>query len=182
MLDDGEPFIFKPGMLMWRPAGGVTRAVEMLEDTVTICAMAPPPLNGNSNKLAPGDVGKWEGDPAKKPIPHYFSMKVSPIVPAFEKTASAGVIEREVVSKRKDGSALVNVTYTTLKRGARLVASGAGEEICWVETGSLSLTSKGQQHKVMSQSFFYRPEGVAIDRIKAKSAASVVCLTGPAAF
>jgi hypothetical protein len=182
MQNEGE--LFEPALhfLMWRPAGAVTRFAEMLEDTVTICAMAPARVDASSHKLAPEEVGKWSENPAIKPVLHYFNVSSGPIVTGRDKSASGGVVEREVLSKRKDGSAKESVIYTTLKAGSHLSLPGKGEQICWVERGKLAITSDGQQTDVRGNSFIYKPEGAKLDELRALEDAAIICFSGPASL
>lgn len=179
MQDEPTTYEAGPGRLMWRPAGALTRAVEFLEDTVTICSMSPARPDANSHRIPPQEVGRWSGDPATKPHPRWFPMTTAPLITSPDRKANAGVIEREVLSKRRDGSTMVSVTYTTFERGAQLASRGPGEEICWVESGSLSLSSNGRRQTARTGNFIFRPEGVPINQIRAATAASMVCFIGP---
>ena len=182
MQDEAEAYEAGPGRLMWRPSGGVTRSVEFLEDTVTICSMAPARLDANSHRIPPQDVGKWSGDPTAKPSPHWFPIATAPVIPATDRSASSGVVEHEVLSERKDRSVKESVTYTSFERGAHLASDSKGEQICWVGSGMLRLTSGGETKVAASQTFFYRPEGLKIDRIQAITRATMTCFNGPAAL
>jgi ethanolamine utilization protein EutQ (cupin superfamily) len=170
------------GMMMWRPAGGVTKSVDILEDTLSICAMAPARLDANSHRVSAENIGKWDGDPKAKPYPHWFKVSKARVITSLDKSASKGVVERELVSKRKDGSAKVSVVYITLKAGAHLATSSVGEEICWLESGALRLNTNGEIKTASAHDFIYRPEGAKIDSLEATSAASMVCFTGPSAL
>lgn len=182
MQDERTAYEPSHDSVMWRPSGGVTRSVEFLEDTVTICAMSPARLDANSHRIPPQDVGKWSGDPAAKPYPHWFPMTTGPVITAMDQSASAGVVEHEVLSKRKDGSAKVSVVYTTFQPGAYLAAGSAGEQICWVESGTLHLSTNSGTMTAGAHTFIYRPEGAKIDRIQANTPAAMTCFSGPAAF
>lgn len=182
MKNEGESFDLVPGEVMWRPAGAVTRYADVLEDTVSICAMAPARQDATSYRISTEDVGRWAGDWKAKPVPHYYVMAASPMVTPSDKLASSGVVEHEVVSERKDGSARASVLYITLDAGAHLALSSVGEHICWVDTGQLRLTWRGSGKSVAVHTFFYQPEGSKIDEVKAIGPSSIVCFTAPAAL
>jgi hypothetical protein len=181
MQNEAEPFEPARNFVMWRPAGAVTRFAEMLEDTVTICAMAPAWLD-ESSKLAPEEVGKWYESPPNKPVPLYFGSSSSPIVTGLDKSASEGVIEREVLSKRKDGAAKESVIYTTLKAGSHISLPGEGERVCWVERGRLAITSDGRNREASRISFIYKPAGAKLDELRALEDAAIICFSGPASL
>jgi hypothetical protein len=182
LKNEGDPFIMDGAKLMWRPAGAPTRSAEFLEDTVTICAMAPARLNANGHRVAPEDVGKWYGDPALKPMVKWFAIADAPVIPALDKSASPGVVEREVLSRRRDGSAKVSVTYITLKAGSHFTTSSAGDAICYVNFGSLSLTAGGVTLAAKGKAFIYRPDGAQITEVKATSESGLTCFSGPASL
>lgn len=181
---EGEGALIEVGTgdMMWRPAGGVTTSAEFLEDTVTICAMAPARLDANSHRVPAQDVGKWKGDPKKKPYPHWFKVSEAPVITGMDKSAGNGVEERELVSRRKDGSAKASVVYIKLKTGAHLVTGLEGEQICWLESGTLRLSAGGEIKAVATRSFIYRPQGAKIERLQATSDGSMICISGPAAL
>jgi hypothetical protein len=180
--EDGSTYERGAGRLMWRPAGGVTRSAEFLEDTVTICSMAPARLDANGHRVLPQDVGKWSGSPETKPRPHWYPMSEGPVITKMDSSASPGVVEHEVLSRRKDGSAKESVVYVTLEKGAHLALSSAGEQICWVENGPLALSSGGVSRTAKPNTFFFRPDGVKVDLVKALSKAAMTCFSGPASF
>lgn len=182
MQNESAPFETDPSHMMWRPSGGVTHWVEFLEDSVTICSMAPARLDADSHRIPPADVDKWYGDPASKPFPRWFPIAGGPVVTALDKSASAGVVEHEVLSLRKDGSAKVSVIYTTFETGSHVAADSKGEQICWVGAGTLKLSTGGETMIAPSHNFFYRPEGARIDRIEATKPATMTCFSGPAAL
>ena len=168
------------GTMMWRPAGGVTKSATFLEDTITICAMAPARLDANSHRIQSQDVGKWAGAPGDRPYPHWFKLSEAPLITALDTSASKGIVERELVSKRKDGSAKASVVHIGLKRGAHLALGPAGEQICWVEDGTLSLSWAGNAKTATAHDFIYRSSGTRLDHVEATSPASLLCLSGPA--
>ena len=179
LYDDDGGAELVPGTLMWRPAGGVTRSAEVLEDTVTICAMSPARLDATSYRVPPDAVGAWLGNPALKPMPKFSSMTSAPVITASDEPASPGVVRREALSMRRNGSARISATYMTMQAGSHFsTAPGkeqGNEQICYVLSGVLLLTTDQGHMSASTRSFIYRPAGARMIEAKASEDAKLVC-------
>ena len=169
------------GGLMWRPRGAASDGLDVLEDSVTICAMSPARIDADSHRLPAQDVGKWSGDPALRPKLHFFTVETAPRLDRAHRSPGTAILEREMVSTRKDGSK-IGVIFTRFRPGGKVRPVGTAEQICWVGKGRIDVQSGGDALIVATPSFFYRPAGVTIDAISASSGAEMLCFSGPARF
>lgn len=177
--DDGTT-IQTAGDLMWRPAGASSNSLTTLEDSVTICCFTPARIDSTSHRLTPEEIGKWPTGGKTPPSLRFLKTETAPLVGEDYRSAGQGFVEREVVSKGRDGSD-VSVIYTTFDDGGFMTTrSGPGEEIFWVSSGTLEIQSGGTTQTAKPRDFIYRPDGAQIDRIRATSPAVVFCFSGPA--
>lgn len=177
ITSDGVVVKLTSHMVMWRPAGAMTEHVEAAQDTVTICAVSPARDEKNKANLGEAEVSRWNGDPALQPHVHFYAVNfISVEAPGEKDLALRSVLERRVVSLHKDGSAKLDLTHFTFKVGAKLRDSPKlGEQVCWLETGKMELSSEGKSLPLNSRNFLYRPEGVKIDELRALKDSSLVC-------
>lgn len=182
LSSDGVVVKATPRTIMWRPAGAMTEVVEAVQDSVSVCANSPPREEGSLAKPGEGEVGRWTGDVALQPRVRFYSVDyIRPEARLIVDGADVLVAERRIVSLRKDGSAKVDFTHFDLKLGARLRDGGdKGEQMCWLESGQLEVASAGKTAPMTVKSFLFRPEGAAIDEVRALKDSSLVCWSAPA--
>ncbi len=177
--DDGTT-IQTEGDLMWRPAGASSNSLLTLEDSVTICCFTPARTDFTSHRLTPEEIGNWPAGSKTPPSLRFLKTETAPLVGEDDQVAGQGFVEREVVSKRRDGSD-VSVIYTTFDEGGFMTTRSApGDEIFWVSEGTLEVQSGATTQIASPRNFIYRPDGVEIDRIRAVSRAKLFCFSGPA--
>ena len=176
--DEDDTVEVLSGMLMWRPAGGVTRSAEFLQDTVTICAMSPARLDATSYRI-PKEAVEAPSGKQVRPVPKFFVVADAPKFETQTVSSAQGVVEREVLSMRRDGSSRVSVAYLTMQTGSQfstVVGNEEGnEQICYVMSGALSLDLKQGRVAAPAKSFIYRPAGARIVNAKATTKSALVC-------
>jgi len=180
---DGVDVLTRPGILMWRPARAATQSGRALSDMVTICAFAPARDDDWSHKLPASEIGKWDGDPNRKPKVRWFHNDEATIVahPSDPDHRSGRIVERMLLPAQADGVKGADVTLTQFKSGLALPArTSEREQICWLESGSLTVKASGQPRRLKPSDFLYSPAGSRIEGIEVLEDSSLLCFTEPA--
>jgi hypothetical protein len=183
MRSNGEEVIARSGDLMWRPAGAVTENTRVLTDTVTICAFTPARNDDWSHKLPDSEVGKWSGDPSKKPIVKWARLQDAVIMPhpGDANYESGRIVERMMLPAQTDGIKGADVTYTTYKAGTSVQGkTNMLEQICWLDSGKLEVSLPGKTQSLEATYFMYSPVGSRLKGIKALQDSNLLCFTEPA--
>lgn len=182
ITSDGVVVKVAPRSAMWRPAGAMTEHVNAIRDTVTICAVSPARDEHHKVELGQAEVGRWAGDVALQPHVHFFAVEfVRPEVRREAGLTKDLIVERRVVSLHKDGSAKLDLTQFQFTAGAVLRdGRGNGEQMCWLESGRLELSSGGKISSLNAGNFLLRPEGAVIGSVRALENSSLLCYSAPA--
>lgn len=180
---DGVTVLFKPGNFMWRPAGAVTQRTNVTEDTLDICAFGPARVDNWSHKLADSEIGKWNGDEAKRPHVHVYHYRyIRPeSLHGAPGSNDAGAVHRQVVSSAKDGAVNIDASYDTYKAGFEFAPTVyESDEVCWLESGEIEMSVGHKKLPVRAGQFVYRPAGAKVDGAKVLKEAVSICFFGPA--
>lgn len=183
IISDGISVIGKAGDLMWRPVGASSDGSKVLKDSVGVCAFSPARVDADSHRIPAAEVGKWTGDPALKPRVRWFHIaSIAPTVqPGNPDYASGKIVERRVLTARKDHAAKADVTFTTYKAGVTLPAEvNKFDKLCWLESGAADVVTGQNRQKWAATFFLYRPAGAATQSIRFEQDSAVICYASPA--
>ncbi|MBB6123703.1 hypothetical protein [Sphingobium subterraneum] len=183
IISDGISVIGKAGDLMWRPVGASSDGSKVLKDSVGVCAFSPAREDADSHRIPAADVGKWTGDPALKPRVRWFHIaSIAPTErPGNPDYASGKIVERRVLTARKDHAAKADVTFTTYKAGVVLPAEvNRFDTLCWLESGTAEVVTGKTNQTLNATHFLYRPAGARTDSIQFKQDSAMICYASPA--
>lgn len=178
---DGEGVLAKPGYFMWRPAGAVTQRGKVLADAVTICAFGP--ARDEGFRLPPSEVGKWSGDPAKKPKVIFRDYRdVEPMTRSGAPQYDDGrLVHRRVFTWAKDGAVALDASHNVYRAGLESGRYGYNvDEICWLEAGEIEMVNGGEKQVFRAGQIMYRPAGAMTDHAKATKDTTSICFLAPA--
>jgi hypothetical protein len=179
-INDGVKVIYRPGNFMWRPARAASELVTVTKEAVEVCAFGPARADNYGHVLPREEIGRWVGDPDRKPTARILDR--SQPVPVI--TAGGQAIGRAVITRVKDGAEKLDASYNMFKAG---FATGAYsfplERVCWLESGEVEMINnqpKAPKTIVKAGQFIYRPAGATtyISRVLADTVE--ICFFGPA--
>jgi ethanolamine utilization protein EutQ (cupin superfamily) len=180
---DGEKVFAKPGYFMWRPAGAATQKGKVLADAVTICAFGPAREEGTGFRLPASEVGKWNGDPAKKPKVVFRDYRdVLPILrPGAAQYGDGRLVSRRIFTWAKDGIVALDASHNVYRAGLESGSYGYKvDEICWLEKGEIEMINAGVTQTFRAGQIMYRPAGAVTDHAKATQDTVSICFLAPA--
>lgn len=179
-VSDGDAVLTQPGHLMWRPARAATQSGHALTDMVTICAFTPAREDPWSHRLPAAEIGKWDGDPGAKPKVRWFRLEDAKIIlrPDEPNYRSGRIVERLFLPAQKDGVKGADVTFISYKAGVQIgPRTNEREQICWLESGDLQMTTTRQTQNVKPGFFLYSPAGSHIKSIDVTEDSDLLCFT-----
>lgn len=183
VVSDGDEVTTRQGHFMWRPARAATQTAIITKKAVSICAFAPAREQLWAHRLLPSEVGKWSGDPDKKPrVVFYHYQDFKPLKrPGSEAYDKAQIIHRRIISKQHDNAVYMDASHDIMKAGLELgPLTYTVDQACWLESGEIELHSKGATYSMLPNQFMFRPAGVKTDTIKAIKDSVAICFFAPA--
>ncbi|WP_313803188.1 hypothetical protein [Sphingobium sp.] len=180
---EGKEVFARAGDFMWRPAGAATHQTKVLKDAVTICAFAPARDDEWSHRLPQSEIGKWDGDPEKKPHVIFRNYKdVQPMTrPGSPDYSDGRVVHRRIFTKQRDGAVYIDASHNFYKEGKETGPySYTHDEVCWLESGEIEVTNDGVTHIVRTNEFMWRPAGAKTNHAKILKDSVSICFFAPA--
>lgn len=151
----GVPFVCSKGTFLFRQAGAQTDYFDIPDKIVNICAFAPARQDMDGHRLTPDQFAAWNGSPGPLRLPVVFDpadITPSPYLPAEDQT---GIVFRQVIGPEQ-GSHHCRVGLLEIAAGITVnVSPASGEEIWWVEEGTMNVTEDGSSDELSAHDCLY---------------------------
>lgn len=179
MVNDGKKNDVVPGEVVYRPAGAYTQAVEITQDTVTVCGFGPGFKTGQTylSYIAPQDKNTLSEDEK----PQVKVIRENQLTAQSLKT-SKGVEfkKKQLVSNRKDNARSINLDITFYPQLTHLDArSDNFDSFCWLTKGEMRYSESDKQYTLTPGVFLYRPAGVVFTSTTFNSGSNMLCFYNP---
>ncbi|MBB6123694.1 hypothetical protein [Sphingobium subterraneum] len=175
---DGAVVDARQGLFMWRPAGAATQRIATFGDYISICAFAPARTDAWSHRLPAEEVGKWDGDPDKKPRLTFRAWEDVEPEASGDDSPSVGADVRHIFDTPR-----MQVTRVTLSRDTRLPIGKRGrEDIYWLESGTVSASAGTETLTWRPGEFLQVRPGDTVDAFEALDDACFLRWSAPAAL